>query len=79
MLPGRNLNDWDLLSEEAQLRLAREAMQRAADAIANHAELLATEMEAGAIADHGGPDALRLLASMVRLTGRDTLAPAGSA
>ena len=79
MLPGRDVHDWDLLSDEAQLRLAREAMRRAAETFANHAELLAAEMEAGAIADRGGPEALRLLASMMRLTGQDTLAPAGSA
>ena len=79
MLPGRNVNDWELLSDDAQLRLASEALRRATDAIADHAEQLAREIEAGAIADHGGPEALRLLATMIRLTGRDTLVPAGNA
>jgi hypothetical protein len=84
MLPCRelddwNLNDWDALSDAAQLRVAREALLRAADAVAHHAEQLAGEMEAGAISDRGGPEALRLLASMVRLTDRDTRVPAGHA
>jgi hypothetical protein len=79
MLPGRQLKDWDLLSDDTQLFLAREAMQRASETIANHAEQLAGELEAGEIADLGGPEALRLLANMVRLAGRETMIPAGSA
>ncbi len=79
MLPGRPLNDWDLLSDETQLLLAREAMLRASETIANHAEQLAGELEAGEIADLGGPEALRLLANMVRLSNRDPIFPAGSA
>jgi hypothetical protein len=79
MLPGRALTDWDVLSDDTQLRLAREAMQRASDTIANHAEQLAQELEAGEIADLGAPDALRLLANMVRVAGRETMFPAGSA
>jgi hypothetical protein len=79
MLPGRPLTDWDVLSDDSQLRLAREAMQRASDTIANHAEQLANELEAGEIADMGGPDALRLLANMVRVAGREPMFPAGSA
>lgn len=79
MLLSRTVNDWTLLSDDAQLELARQAMQRAAEALASHAELLAEEIESGAITDRGGPDALRLLARITRLTGRDTLAPAGSA
>ena len=78
MLSG-GLKDWELLSDEAQLWIAREAMQRAVQTIAGHAELLATEMEAGEIGDLGGPDALRLLASMVRVTGRETFVTAGNA
>jgi hypothetical protein len=79
MLPSRDAMDWNRLSEDAQLHIAQEAMRRAIETIAAHAELLAEEMESGAIADRGGPDALRLLATMIRLTGRDTIAPAGSA
>ncbi len=79
MPPGRHMQDWDVLSEETQMRLAREAMQRASEAIANHAEQLAGELESGEIGDLGGPEALRLLANMVRLTGRDTLFAAGTA
>ena len=79
MLSGRAPRDWNELSDDAQLEVAREAMRRAADTIARNAELLADEIESGAIADLGGPDALRLLASMVRLSGRDSVVPAGSA
>ena len=79
MLPSRTAGDWTVLSDDEQVELARQAMRRAAEAVARHAELLADEIEAGVIADLGGPDALRLLARMVRLSGRDPLAPAGSA
>lgn len=79
MLRSHAATKWDVLSDAAQLELAREAMLRAQDTIARHAELLAEEIEAGAIADRGGADALRLLARMVRVTGRDSLVPAGSA
>ena len=79
MLPSRDVNEWNQLSDAAQLRIAREAMHRAVETIASHAEMLAAEMEAGSIADLGGPEALRLLATMVRLNGRDQSVPAGTA
>ncbi len=79
MLPGRRMMDWNLLSDEAQLRLAREAMQRASETIAGHAEQLAIEIEAGEIADLGGPEALRLLATMLRLNARGTMVAVGTA
>lgn len=44
------------------------------DYIAGQAEILATEIERGTIADRGGPDALRLLAALVRL-GNTTAPP----
>ena len=61
--------DWEDLPEALQLMVAGAALRRAATAIARQAELLAREMEAGALEDHGGPDALRLLAAIVRTTG----------
>jgi hypothetical protein len=79
MLATRQLNDWDLLSDDSQLRIAHGAMRRAAEAMAGHAELLASEMEDGAVCDRGGPEALRLLANMVRLTGRDIMVTVGNA
>ena len=60
--------DWKLLPDEVQLVLSREAMRRAADTLAEHAEMLAAEMEDGALRDRGGPDALRLFAALVRTT-----------
>jgi len=69
--------DWKHLPDELQLVLAREALRRAAETLAEHAELLAIEMEGGTLQDRGGPDALRLFASVVRATSLDSLGPAG--
>ena len=57
---------WHDLPEATQLTLAREAIRRAVDTVASQAEQLAEEMEAGALDDRGGPDALRLFAALVR-------------
>lgn len=65
--------DWNLLSNEQQLRLSHSAMRTAADLIANQADMLATEIEDGALADLGGPEALRLLAAIIRLAGPDAV------
>jgi hypothetical protein len=63
--------EWDALSEPLQLMLAREAMRRAAETIAGQAEILAGFIENGVLGDRGGPEALRLLAAVVRLSARD--------
>jgi len=60
------LSSWCALSDDLQLALAQSAMQRAAETIAKQAETLAGVMEAGELSDQGGPDALRLLAAVVR-------------
>lgn len=60
------LRNWNLLSDEMQLALSSAALRQAVNTIAGQAELLAGEMEAGTLADLGGPDALRLLAVVVR-------------
>jgi hypothetical protein len=73
------LRDWNRLSEELQLSLTREALRRAAETVANQAELLAVEMDCGAIADQGGAEALRLLAAVVRFADTDRYGPAGHA
>jgi hypothetical protein len=70
---------WDLLSEHQQLLITREALRRAAETIAGQAEVLACEMEIGTLSDRGGPDALRLLAAFVRLSGQETQEAAGHA
>ena len=62
------LSDWNLLSEDLQLALAREAIRRASETLAWQAQQLANEIEHGTITDRGGPDALRLLASVVLIT-----------
>ena len=62
------LTDWNALSDEMQLALAQQAMCQAAEAVAGQAEALAGVMEEGVIRDRGGPDALRLLAAVVRAT-----------
>ena len=71
--------EWNMLTDDVQLFLSREALRRAAETIAGQAEVLAHEMEAGCLSDRGGPDALRLLASVVRVTGMEDMACAGHA
>jgi hypothetical protein len=71
--------DWNVLDENLQLALSREALRHAAEKIAGQAEILAGEMENGGLADRGGPEALRLLAKVVRVTGATEMAPAGHA
>lgn len=70
---------WNTLPEELQLVLSREALRRAAETLAEHAELLAEEMDRGTLADRGGPDALRLFAAVVRATNDDAFGPVGHA
>lgn len=70
---------WNHLSEDLQLTLSREALRRAAETLADHAEILAREMEDGALLDRGGPDALRLFAAVVRSTNRDAFGEVGHA
>ncbi len=73
------LRNWDLLSDELQLALSSAALRQAVNTIAGQAEVLAGEMEAGTLADLGGPDALRLLAVVVRAAGRRDQPTAGTA
>jgi hypothetical protein len=58
---------WDALPDAVQVKLAAAAMRRAATTLASQAETLAQEMESGALSDCGGPEALRLLAVLVRI------------
>ena len=69
------LRDWNALSDDMQLALSRQAMRRAAETIAEQAELLASEMEFGTLDDRGGPDALRLFAAVVRVGGNAEAMP----
>ncbi|NOG71906.1 hypothetical protein [Roseicella sp. DB1501] len=71
--------DWIALTDDQQLALAREALRRAAETLADHAEVLATEMDDGMLADRGGPDSLRLFAAVIRATNRDAFGPIGQA
>jgi hypothetical protein len=73
------LTDWNLLSDDLQLMVSREALRRAAELIAVQADELAWEMESGGLTDQGGPDALRLLAAVVRTTREDELEVVGHA
>jgi len=70
---------WTTMPEELQLILSREALRRAAETLAEHALLLAEEMEGGTLTDRGGPDALRLFAAVVRATNDDAFGPVGHA
>lgn len=71
--------NWNTLPEELQLVLSREALRRAAETLAEHAEMLAEEMESGTLSDRGGPDALRLFAAVIRATNDDSFGPVGHA
>jgi hypothetical protein len=73
------LTDWNLLSEELQLMVSREALRRATEVFAVQADELAWEMESGELRDHGGAEALRLLAAVVRGTRADDFPVAGHA
>lgn len=73
------LIEWNSLSEELQLWLARKALSDAAEICASQAEILAVEMECGGIVDQGGPKALRFLAAIVRAVGDDKYGPCGNA
>ena len=70
---------WNTLSDDLQLTLSREALRRAAETLADLAEILAREMEDGTLLDRGGPDALRLFAAVVRSTNRDAFGVVGHA
>jgi hypothetical protein len=73
------ISDWDTLSDELQLALSRAALSRAAVELADHADAMAQEMEAGQITDRGGPDALRLFGAILRITGTVDFATVGNA
>ena len=70
---------WNDMPDELQLTLAREALLRAAETLAGQAELLAGEMDDGTLLDQGGPEALRLFASVVRATNKDDFDCVGNA
>ena len=72
-------NDWNILTEGTQLALSQAALVQASDTIADQAETLADEMECGSLDDRGGPDALRLLAAVIRSLSTASLPIAGRA
>ena len=73
-MPARPVT-WHDFTEQQQLALSQEALRRAAETLASHAEVLAREMEGGALIDQGGPEALRLFAAVVRATSTDAFGP----
>ena len=73
------LNDWINLTDDTRLAVSAAALSRAADKIAEQAEVLAHEMEMGALVDLGGPNALRLFAAVVRFHASETTGPVGHA
>jgi hypothetical protein len=77
--PAMRPAEWQDLSDTMQIALSRQALERAAETLAAHAELLAREMEGGGLLDQGGPDALRLFAAVVRATNASTYGVAGHA
>ena len=73
------MSEWQQISEELQLRLAQQAMRRAAFIIAEQAELFAAQFEDATLADRGAADALKLFAMLLRETSAECLRPAGHA
>jgi len=73
------ITTWNTMPDDLQLVLSREALRRAAETLADHAELLAEEMDSGTLSDRGGPDALRLFAAVVRTTNDDAFGVVGNA
>jgi len=73
------ITTWNTMPDDLQLVLSREALRRAAETLADHAELLAEEMDSGTLTDRGGPDALRLFAAVVRTTNDDAFGVVGNA
>ncbi len=73
------LQEWDCLSDEAQLAIGQEALRRATNLVAAQADQLAYEIESGLLRDKGGPDALRLLSALVRAMCNDPWIGAGLA
>jgi hypothetical protein len=71
------VQDWDCLSDELQITIGQEALRRATDTLASQAEQLACEIESGLLRDKGGPDALRLLAALMRAMCNDPWIGAG--
>jgi hypothetical protein len=69
--------EWLRLTETQQIEVARRAMQIAILTLADQAEVLAQEMEEGCLLDRGGPDALRLLCKVMRISSQErvTLGP----
>jgi hypothetical protein len=63
--------EWMRLTEVQQIELARAALQVCIRSLAEQAEILAREMDAGCLLDRGGPDALRLLAKVMRASSQD--------
>lgn len=60
------MTDWDSLPEPLQLQLTQAALREASKNLAAYADALASEIEAGFMADRGGHEALRLFANLVR-------------
>jgi hypothetical protein len=59
---AREMNsEWATVSSDMQVSLSREALHRARHLISAQAELLAEQMDLGAVPRLDGPDALRLL------------------
>lgn len=73
------MTHWDSLPEPLQLQLTQAALREASKNLAAYADALASEIEAGFMADRGGYEALRLFANLVRAVHAAEPEPAGHA
>ncbi len=72
-------SEWQGISDQLQLALAKEAMRHAAGIIADQADLFAVQFADATLQDRGAVDALKLFALLLRETSAECLAPIGNA
>jgi hypothetical protein len=72
-------DEWQGITEELQVALARQAMRQASHIIADQAELFAVQFTSRELQDRGAADALKLFAVLLRETSHECLGPVGNA
>jgi hypothetical protein len=71
--------EWNGISDELQVALAKQAMRHAAGIIADQADLFAVQFANATLQDRGAVEALKLFAVLLRETSAECLAPIGNA
>ena len=79
MTPVKRPSEWQGISDELQVALAKQAMRHAACIIAEQADLFAVQFANATLQDRGAVEALKLFAVLLRETSAECLAPIGNA